>query len=51
MSFPGILCSQLRQFYVAENEQDAGVLANPQAIVPHHVAENHGNGQAAGELL
>ncbi|XP_037788641.1 protein GOLM2-like isoform X9 [Penaeus monodon] len=34
-----------------ENEQDAGVLANPQAIVPHHVAENHGNGQAAGPAV
>ncbi|XP_047498415.1 uncharacterized protein LOC125045257 isoform X11 [Penaeus chinensis] len=31
-----------------ENEPDAGVLANPQAIVPHHLADNHGIGQAAG---
>ncbi|XP_047498409.1 formin-like protein 2 isoform X6 [Penaeus chinensis] len=30
-----------------ENEPDAGVLANPQAIVPHHLADNHGIGQAA----
>ncbi|XP_063610274.1 uncharacterized protein LOC134784205 [Penaeus indicus] len=36
-----------KEMKIAENEPDAGVLANPQAIVPHHVADNHGNGQAA----
>lgn len=46
-----MLCRQRRHFCIAENEADAGVLANPQAIVPQHVADNHGNGQAAGELL
>ncbi|XP_037788638.1 uncharacterized protein LOC119584203 isoform X6 [Penaeus monodon] len=40
-----------KEMKIAENEQDAGVLANPQAIVPHHVAENHGNGQAAGPAV
>ncbi|XP_047498405.1 uncharacterized protein LOC125045257 isoform X2 [Penaeus chinensis] len=37
-----------KEMKIAENEPDAGVLANPQAIVPHHLADNHGIGQAAG---
>ncbi|XP_047498408.1 uncharacterized protein LOC125045257 isoform X5 [Penaeus chinensis] len=36
-----------KEMKIAENEPDAGVLANPQAIVPHHLADNHGIGQAA----
>lgn len=43
MNLPGI--------HNKENEADAGVLANPQAIVPQHVADNHGNGQAAGPAV
>ncbi|XP_042878881.1 Golgi membrane protein 1-like isoform X7 [Penaeus japonicus] len=35
-----------------ENEQDTGVLANPQAIAPQHIVENHGNAHgAAGGIL
>ncbi|XP_042878879.1 uncharacterized protein LOC122257585 isoform X5 [Penaeus japonicus] len=41
-----------KEMKMAENEQDTGVLANPQAIAPQHIVENHGNAHgAAGGIL
>ncbi|XP_042878883.1 WEB family protein At4g27595, chloroplastic-like isoform X9 [Penaeus japonicus] len=40
-----------KEMKMAENEQDTGVLANPQAIAPQHIVENHGNAHGAGPAV